>query len=54
MHPSLRTFVAQFTGVVLATLLPVILVAFVMLPISLGGHPGELRTADALVGWHLS
>jgi hypothetical protein len=42
MDTSLRLFIQQFTGVVLATLVPVILVAFMSIPFILGGHPGEL------------
>ena len=41
MHPSLALFARQFAGVVAATLVPVIAVAFLSIPLSLGGHPGE-------------
>jgi hypothetical protein len=34
-------FIRQFLGVVAATLVPVVLVAFVSIPFTLGGHPGE-------------
>jgi hypothetical protein len=41
MDPSLAAFVRQFTGVVAAALAPVILVAFMCIPYTLGRHPGE-------------
>jgi hypothetical protein len=47
MHPELSTFLKTFAGVVLMTLAPVILIAFVSMPISLGHHPGEAISAQA-------
>ena len=47
MQRSLALFVRQFAGVVAATLVPVVAVAFLSIPLSLGGHPGE-RIAPAL------
>jgi len=47
MHRSLALFARQFAGVVAATLVPVVAVAFLSIPLSLGGHPGE-RIAPAL------
>ena len=41
MHRSLALFVRQFVGVVAATMVPVAAVAFLSIPLSLGGHPGE-------------
>ena len=41
MQPTLRPFIHQFTGVVLASLVPVILTAFLSIPLSLGAHPGR-------------
>jgi hypothetical protein len=41
MHHSLALFVREFAGVVAATLMPVVAVAFLSIPLSLGGHPGE-------------
>jgi hypothetical protein len=54
MSTSLHSFIRQFTGVVIATLVPVVLVAFLTIPFTLGGHPGEMRPSDALVGQHLT
>jgi hypothetical protein len=41
MHPALALFARQFAGVVAATLAAVSAVAFLAIPLSLGGHPGE-------------
>ena len=37
----LNAFVRQYAAVVLASLAPVVLLAFVSMPLSLGRHPGE-------------
>ena len=42
-----HSFVHQFVGAVLASLAPVVFIAFLSVPLSLGGHPGEARTASA-------
>jgi hypothetical protein len=47
MHPELSSFLKTFGRVVALTLLPVILIAFVSMPVSLGHHPGEADTAQA-------
>jgi hypothetical protein len=54
MDISLRLFTRQFMGVVLAALVPVILVAFLSIPYSLGGHPGEERSAENLGSRHMT
>jgi hypothetical protein len=54
MDSSLSKFVSQFLGVVLATLVPVILMAFVSIPYSLGGHPGDVRTAESRTSQHMT
>ena len=54
MHPVLRHFIRQYILVTLATLMPVVAIAFVSMPLSLGGHPGEIRTASATVERHLT
>jgi len=54
MDATLRVFVSQFAGAVAAALLPVIVVAFLSMPLSLGGHPGEPRPADAASTQHIS
>ena len=50
MHPVLRLFIRRYLGVVCAALLPVIFAAFLSIPLSLGGHPGEPRAVDAPIG----
>lgn len=50
MNRQLPVFALQFLGVVAATLLPVVFTAFVSIPLSLGGHPGEARQPAFSVG----
>lgn len=47
MDSSLRLFIRQYIGVVLATLVPIILIAFMSIPVTLGGHPADLYAAQA-------
>jgi len=54
MHPTLRHFIRQYLGFILMALLPVILTAFLSMPLSLGGHPGEARAGDAPIALHLT
>jgi hypothetical protein len=51
MHAELQHFLRQLSGVVLATLVPVVLTAFISMPLMLGQHPGEatpMRLASAI------
>jgi hypothetical protein len=49
MQTDLHLFLQRLAGVVAATLVPVVLVAFLTVPFSLGRHPGEASvTAHAL------
>jgi hypothetical protein len=41
MQIDLHRFLSQLLGVVAMTLLPVVLTAFVSMPLSLNRHPGE-------------
>ena len=52
MRRKLDTFPADLIAVVLGTLLFVMSVAFVSIPLSLGGHPGEAMTLAATTGFH--
>lgn len=54
MHPVLHLFVRQYLGIVCAALLPVFFTAFMTIPFSLGGHPGDPRIAEALIDQHTS
>jgi hypothetical protein len=47
MDESLREFLKELAGAIAVALVPVILVAFMAIPFTLGGHPGEItRGAD--------
>jgi len=46
MDNPLRSFIRQWLRVALAALLPVLALAFVSIPYSLNGHPGEARLAQ--------
>jgi hypothetical protein len=54
MHPELHTFLRQLAGVILATLVPVVLTAFVSMPMQLGQHPGEAGPAGARTVIHMT
>jgi hypothetical protein len=41
MQHDLREFLSRFLGTVAMTLVPVVLIAFMSMPLSLGRHPGE-------------
>lgn len=48
MNTDLREFLARLAGTVAITLVPVVLIAFLSMPLSLGRHPGEpLPVANA-------
>jgi hypothetical protein len=54
MDSSLRLFVRQFAWTVAAALVPVVLIAFLSIPYSLGGHPGEERRIDMTLAGHMT
>ena len=41
MNADLHAFLARLAGTVAMTLVPVVLIAFLSMPLSLGHHPGE-------------
>lgn len=41
MHVELRSFLLRLAAVMTMTVLPVIVTAFLSMPMSLGRHPGE-------------
>lgn len=47
MHPELHRFVSRFIGTVVLALVPVVLTAFVSMPLNLHRHPGEPVAPDA-------
>lgn len=54
MHPALTLFIRQYLGIVCAALVPVVLTAFLSIPLTLGGHPGEPRTAQVGISRHMT
>ncbi len=54
MNTYLRSFIQQYLGVVLATLVPVILIAFMSIPVTLGGHPDAASAANAPFTQHMT
>jgi hypothetical protein len=54
MKSQTRPFLQQYLGVVMATLSPVIATAFVSMPLALGGHPGEVRSASVTTQSHMT
>ena len=41
MQDDLREFLSRFVGAVVMTLAPVVLIAFLSMPMSPGRHPGD-------------
>ena len=54
MHPALRLFIREYLRIVCVALVPVVATAFLSIPFSLGGHPGEPRVAEALIEQHMT
>lgn len=54
MKAQQSEFVRQYLGVVLASLVPVVLTAFLSIPFTLGGNPGDVRSAQAEASAHMT
>jgi hypothetical protein len=54
MHIELRRFLTQLMGVVVMSLVPVVLTAFLTMPWSLGRHPGESVPPGAIELRHMT
>ena len=54
MDAFAQLFLKQLLGTTAATLVVVIAVAFLTIPDTLGGHPGEPRPVDTTLEHHLS
>lgn len=54
MPPALSLFIRQYLGVVSATLVPVVLTAFLSIPLNLRGYPGEIPGAAATLERHMT
>lgn len=52
MLPRTQTFVPNLLAVVLGSLLFVMSVAFVSIPLSIGGHPGEKAAIAVQPAFH--
>lgn len=47
MQADLRTFLSQLAGTIAMALVPVVLIAFMSMPMALQRHPGEAAAAPA-------
>ena len=54
MDNDLRHFLARLLGVVAMALLPVVLTAFISMPLSLGRHPGEPAPQGEAASRHMT
>jgi hypothetical protein len=54
MKSMLSPFARQYLGVVAASVLPVVMTAFLSIPLNLGGHPGEARVAQDAAQMHMT
>ena len=54
MDSSLRFFIEQYIGVVLVTLFPVLLIAFMTIPVSLSGHTDALTATPVAISRHMT
>ena len=54
MHQDLKNFVVVYLRVVVMALLPLAVTAFLSIPYSLGGHPGDFMARNANAQWHMT
>jgi hypothetical protein len=54
MNPDLKDFAVQWLRVALMALVPVVITAFVSMPLSLERHPGEGVAASKLTPQHMT
>ena len=54
MNKDLAIFAAQMARTIVMALVPVILTAFVSMPLALERHPGEVASAGPLVEKHMT
>lgn len=47
MQPDLREFLTRFAATVVMTLVPVVIIAFVSMPLNLGRHPGQAPSSTS-------
>lgn len=54
MDSSLRFFIEQYVGVVVVSLLPVLLIAFMTIPVSLSAHSGDVAANHVSISQHMT
>jgi hypothetical protein len=54
MNDELRPFLAHLLGAVAMALVPVVLTAFLTMPLSLGRHPGDAAPQGGAVLRHMT
>lgn len=54
MDQDLKDFAAQWLRVVAMALVPVVVAAFIGVPMALERHPGETRMANERAHWHMT
>ncbi len=54
MDQNLKNFVVLYLRAVAMALLPLVFTAFLWIPYSLGGHPGEPRTGSDIADLHMT
>lgn len=54
MNGDLREFAFQWCRVALLTLFPIMLTAFIAIPLSLGAHPGDPLSIRAEISQHMT
>ena len=54
MDSSLRFFIEQFIAVVVVTLLPVLLIAFMTIPTSINSHVHDLAGNHVTISQHMT
>ena len=54
MQEDLREFLTRFAATVVMTLAPVVFIAFVSMPLSLGHHPGEAPARTSTPYTHMT
>jgi hypothetical protein len=54
MNTDLKAFIASYLRVVLMALLPLALTAFLSIPYTLGGHPGESIAKGSTTDQHMT
>jgi hypothetical protein len=54
MNTDLKSFIASYLRIVLIALVPIALTAFLSIPYSLGGHPGDPVVTATFSSQHMT